>query len=309
MVLLEYRTVGAVVFAPERAIWKPTLWLQRLISAVGETLIQEDDAERAIWDYFFELAPYINRIHAPRTPEVYHLIDTSEYVLERLVSSKIHDIQFREKFQFIIYPLVGLYYGYTYKGRYFLRPQPKRYYEGFHKDPGQYERLKEVVDWMLLKESEWQNHPLVQEHFEENPDIELVHLAAVIILLHDIVRYQVHNLIYTCDDRYVNLYHKYVGRYTSAESPYYRVDRTMQKRLDSPVIYHGATHNFIGHTLCGFPKLKGYNIRSARDLSGDGMEWYKAYLELNKKLVEPEKQQENLIRGLPVEAKKRSRAK
>jgi len=91
MVLMDYRTIGNSFIYPERMIWKPAVWLQQWITHSGLRLIPENDGERAIWKYHFVLAPYINRIHNPRTEENHSLISTCEYVLKMLATSKIAD--------------------------------------------------------------------------------------------------------------------------------------------------------------------------------------------------------------------------
>lgn len=295
MVLLQYRTVGAAFIYPERLICRPFVWLQRAISSSGRKLIPKEDGEHAIWEYFFELAVYINRFHVPQTEAVYKLINSSEFILKKLSSNaNIRDEYFNNEIQYLIYPLTGFYYSTIYKSKYFLRPQTKRYYEGLHKDPNQVKKLKQIVGYFLEKELEWGKHPQVIEYLKLNPDIELTHIASVIILLHDILRYQIFNLEYHCEDKYVKLYHNYVERYTGEDSPYFKVDRQMQRRLDNPIIYHGATHNFIGHSLCGFPKLKGYNIRVTRQLKVEGKGWWPSYKAICKKILPEDKQRELL---------------
>lgn len=296
MVLLEYRTIGASFIYPERLIWKPADWLQRIIGKTGQSLIPENDGEHAIWQYYFVLAPYINRLHAPRTREVYRLIDTAEYVLQTLAEKKIEDDVFREDKQYAIYPLVSLFYVYSYKGRYFLKPQTKRYYEGLFKDPSQVVKLKEVVNWSIAKEKKWTGNDLVQQFIEEHPDIELVQIASVAILLQEILRYQIHNLEFTCDDRHVNLYYEYVKRYVADDSPSHRVDSNMRKRFNNPIIGHGYNINFFGHRLCNFAKLPNYSISKAEYLKYEPPGWYEAFCALNKTLVPLEKQQEVLER-------------
>lgn len=296
MVLLEYRTIGVSFIYPERLIWKPAEWLQQIISKTGRSLIPLSDGEHAIWQYYFVLAPYINHLHAPRTKEVFGLIDTSEYVLETLVGKKIKDPVFRDEKQYAIYPLVSLFYAYSFKGRYYLKPQPKRYEKGLYKDPVQVAKLKQIVDWSIKKEKKWAENASVLQFIKDRPDIELVQIASVTILLQDILRYQIHNIEFTCDDRYVNLYYGYVTRYVVEDSPLHRVDNNMRKRFNNPIIGHGYNINFFGHRLCNFKKLPNYSIGKAEYLKSEAPGWYDAFLELNKKIVPPEQQQEMLDR-------------
>lgn len=299
IVLQDLRSFMAFVSYPERKIWKPAVWLQQAISKSGRKLIPEDDGEHGIWVYHFVLAPFINKIHAPHTEEVYPLIDAADFVLKALATNKIADKDLREKNRYIIYPLVALYYQYSYKGRYSPIPGGNRFDKGLYKDPVQYLHLQQVVDWSLKLEGEWQSNLLVEEYMQDNPDIEILQLASTALLLHDIIYYQIHNLQLTCEDRYLNLYFEYVTRYRAEDSPYYKVDRKVQKRLDPPVLYHGGRINFFGHRLCGLPKLPAYNIRSAKELGGEGPGWYDSFVELNKKLVPMENQQDNLTRVDP----------
>lgn len=296
IVLMDFRAVGHRIFYPERMIWKPAVWLQKLITFTGLRYIPEDDGERAVWAYHFVLAPYINRVHAPHNRAVYPLIDTSKYVLETLVTYPCADKNFNHKNKYIIYPLVSLYYQFSYKRRYFVKPSPKVYYEGLYKDPEQYNMLKQVVEWALTMESEWADHPKVVDHMKNKPMIELTHLVSVSLLLHDIILYQIHNLIFTCDDRHLDLYYEYVTRYRAEGSPYYRVDDQTQSRFDNPVIYHGAPINFFGHSLCGRPKLPAFNVRTTWGLKGEGPGWYESFIELNRKLHTKEEQQKILER-------------
>jgi len=198
--------------------------------------------------------------------------------------------------KYIIYPLVTFYYQWIYGSRYSLTPSPDWYYKGLYQDSQQYRYLKQVVDWAIKMENEWPQHPTVVQYMRENPDIALIHLASVGLTLHEIINYQIHHLEFTCNDRYVNLYYEYVTRYRAKNSPYYRVSRQLQKSLDHALILHGEVINFFGHRLCNFPILPGYNITSVRSLGGEGPGWYKAFLELNKRLVPKQRQQEVLTR-------------
>jgi hypothetical protein len=296
MVLLEYRTIGVSFMYPERLIWKPAEWMQHLISKTGQSLIPESDGEHAIWQYYFVLAPYVNRLHAPRTREVHRLIDTAEYVLETLAEKEIKDEVFRDDKQYSIYPLVSLFYVYSYCGRYFLVPQTKCYYEGLYKDPAQAAKLKQIVDWSIIKEKKWAENAPVRRFIQDHPNIELVQIASVAILLQEILRYQIHNLEFACDDKHVNLYYEYVNRYVAEDSPSRRVDSKMRKRFNNPIIGHGYNINFFGHRLCNFKKLPNYSISKAEYLKSEAPGWYNAFLELNKRLVPPAKQREVLER-------------
>lgn len=270
-----------------------------MISHSGRKLIPEDDAEHAIWEYHFVLAPYINRIHAPHNEAVYPLIDACKFVLETLATKEMEDVDLRTKNKYIIYPLVALYYEYSFMGIYFVKPQVRCYTEGLYKDREQYEYLQQVVDWTVRLEDEWARYPEVMEYMEKNPDIHLIQLASTVLLLHDILYYQIHNLEFTCENSYLNLYYKYIQKYLADESPYHRVDRQLQKSFDPPVIYHGDKINFFGHRLCDRPKLPAYNIREVSDLGWEGPGWYEAFKTLNKILIPREKQEENMTKRDP----------
>lgn len=295
-VLIDFRSIGYRFIYPERLIWRPASLLQDLITTTGLNLIPESDGERGIWKYQFVLVPYINRLHLPHTKEVYRLIETSEEILETLLTKEIEDKDFDQKYKYITYPLVTLYYFYSYKSQYFLEPGPKRYYEGFYKDPIQYEKLKLVVDWALQMEEEWARYPEVLDFMEQNPMIELSHIASVALLLQEILEYQIQHLLFTCDDKYLKLNWEAVTRYSADDSPYHEVGPDQGGRFKAPVIYHGTRINFFGHRLCQLPKLPYYEIRHVNYLKGEGPGWYHAFIELNKRLLPPEQQQENLER-------------
>jgi hypothetical protein len=299
MVLADFRTFTLRFIYPERSIWKPAVWLQQLISASGRRLVPVNDAEHAIWVYHFELAPFINRIHAPHNEAVYPLIDACEFVLETLATKEMADTELRTKNKYIIYPLVALYYQYSYKGKYYVKPSPWRYEKGLYKDPAQYTYLQQVVEWMIAMEEEWAVQPLVMEYMRTNPDIHLIQYVATALLLHEILHYQIHNHELTCEDRYFDLYYQYIEKYHGKDSPYHRVEQRMQRQFDHPVILHGDLINFFGHRLCGRPKLQAYNIRKAGKLKSYGPGWYEAFVALNRKLVPAEEQEANLIKRDP----------
>jgi hypothetical protein len=299
MVLMDCRTMGNFLIYPERMIWKPAVWLQQLITTTGLRLIPKNDGERAIWKYHFVLAPYINRIHAPHSKDVHTLIRTCEDVLETLATKTLADQDLNSKNKYIIYPLVTLYYQWSYHYRYSLNISPEVLYQGLYKDPKQYHYLQQVVEWSVKMEEEWQQHPAVTKYMRKHPDIELVQIVSVTLTLHEIILYQIHNLKFTCNDRYLNLYYDYVIRYCAKDSPYYRVDKNMKMSFDPPVLFHGTTINFFGHRLCNKPRLPAYTICTVRDLGGEGPGWYDAFIELNKRLVPKERQQEVLDRFEP----------
>ncbi len=299
MVLMDFRAVGVVSFYPERAVWKPAVWLQQWIMSAGMHYLPEKDSERAIWKYHFILAPYINRIHAPRSKAVYPLIETSESILESLANGTMADTELAAKDKYIVFSMTAFYYQYVYGFRYSFMPSTW-YEEGLSKDQEQYEHLKQVVEWSVKLEKEWQQHSEILAYMRKNPEIELAHIVGVSLLLHEIIWYQIYNLLFTCEDRYLDLFYTYINKYTDDDSPYFRVDRKLQKSFNNPVIYHGEEINFFGHRLCQRPKFPGYNIREIGSL-GPNLGWYDSFLILNKRLVPEEKQQEVLDRFEPWE--------
>lgn len=289
MVLMDLRTLGHVFFYPERVIWKPAVKLQEIISSSGKALIPRDDGEQGVWGYHFTLAPYINRIHAPETKDINKLIKTSEFVLDHLGWSNIKDPNFSRYNKYIIYPLVALYYSFSYKAKYISKPSPSRYYDGLFRDKIQVEFLKKIVDASVHMEQSSKEFDKVRMHIFERPELQLINLVSTALMAREILYYQIHNLEFTCDGKWLSIYYKYVDRYNTETSTLTGVDQDLKRSFDKALLYHGSRINFFGHALCGLPKLPAFNIDSVTDLKFEGPGWYESFEELSKALLPREK--------------------
>lgn len=297
-VILDYRTIGAALLFPENLIWKPLVWLQRLVVTIGRSLIPDNDGEHGIWLYYFELAPYINVLHAPATSEMYHLISTAEFTLQTLAEKEITDENFREFNQYQIYTITSFYYNFSYLKKYILDLQPKVYTEGLFHDPKQYEFIKSIVDKYIEKEQEWPQNPLISKYVKEHPDFELIHISTALLLVRNIIYYQINNRKYACNDHYVNIYYEYAERFYGDNTPYHKVDNDLQDKFWHVVGAGSRWENFFGHRLCDKPRLPAYSIHTLASLTRDSHDflWDDAFIDLTKKLVPVEKQQDVLER-------------
>lgn len=296
MVLRDFRVMGARVKVPEHWIWKPLVWLQEEVMSRGMVYIPETDGERGIWEYYGTLAPYISRMHRPYSQDVYSLINSSRQVLRDLATKPMADQELVDKDRYLLFSLSIFYYQYIFNGQYTVVPSPDSYHKGYYKDPQEYHYLQQLVDWSVLLEKEWSNHPQVGEYMQSHPRMELSHIVGVCRLLHEILEYKIQNILFSCDDRYLDLYYHYRRWYEGKGSPRWKVPRSLSNSMDLPVIWQGDILNFFGNRLCNRSKLSGFYFSDVGILDSYNHSWLRSFVLLNRKLVPPERQTEVLER-------------
>lgn len=293
IVLRDIRSGIRPFSKPHRIIWKPFDWLQELISYSGRKLIPEDDGEHGIWEYHLFLQTYVDQIYAPKTAYAVTLNRKSFFILQSLATKRIADKKFRERDKYLIYPFTALMYEHTNLRKYNLKYGYDRFYK-FYKDPGQYEETQQVVNWSMQLEHQWERYPAVTSIIADNPDTEVIQIMSTVLLLHQIIYYQIHNLEFTCEDKYLLAYWEYVLRFVSDDSPYHYASERLRKTARKLVLYLGDRINFFGHRLCNLKRLPAYSIKHVDQLGGEGPDWYDLFQELNRRLVAEEDQEENL---------------
>ena len=291
-VILDLRVWAARFVYPERAVCRPLVWLQRAVSRAGRRLIPETDGEHALWQYYFEVSPYATRTHDPRSEEILRLIATCEDVLESLPRKEMADPILREKNRYLVHTMTAFYYCWTYSSKYCVGRHSWRcsHYEyGFFEDRSQYDLLRRMVDDLVAAEAEWPKHPQVTEYVGAHPDFELIHIGTVILLLREVVEFQMQNIEFTCGDLHVEQFYRYSKRLLAKDSPYRRVNKQMRQSFRKAIVWHGPETRFVGHRLCGWEQLPSYDITSLQKLVYEPFAWDLAYIRLVKKLLPPER--------------------
>ncbi len=270
--------------------------LQQMIGKVCFSFIPNDDGERYIWQYYFIIEPYLTPIRNPRSEKVYDLIATDEAIMEHLVQGKMADKKLAAKERYLVFSMTVFHYQFAFKRRYTIHPHPNSYDKGYFQDPQQFAYMKQVADWSVQMEQEWQGHPEVLEYMKKHPQIELAHIVGVVRILHEVVMYKIQHLLFTCEDKYLDHYYRYRHWYHGADSPLRRLPEKWDDKMVVPVVLHGAVINFFGNRICNRSKFPEGSWWDLLEFGANGQDWVASFILLTRRLVPKEQQQEVLER-------------
>lgn len=202
----EYFVLNKVIFfyskltnhfiKPDKALFQPFVAMHRSLTKQGFKYIPENDAERAVWKYMFDLYFYSRLMYIPAierkglpsyTDDIYHLMDDSYAVLHSLANDPMADEQMNNSDKILSFLNVSMYYGFFHASSLTPRSIAKGF-DYFAVDEELPKRNYELLEYLKRFRKEWKSNPMLKSKIKNNPNNILAYLFSVdsyaVYLLH-----------------------------------------------------------------------------------------------------------------------------
>lgn len=214
----EYYVAGQVVnglrvilntyLHPDNLIVRPANMLQQWIYDVGTSYLPKDDGEIGIWMHTWFIYPYTKKNLKPYgtkndklSPGMIALLDKMWFAIETVATKPIADEKMKVQHYYRNFP--AMLFDYCID---------EGYYAGKHlgslkflkNDPVQIDRSKKIVKWIYDLKKKWSLNIATNEFVKQNPKVEAILSACLIIELHDIFFAEIASKQFSCDKPYVN---------------------------------------------------------------------------------------------------------
>ncbi|MFZ5997811.1 MAG: hypothetical protein ACOYW7_10025 [Nitrospirota bacterium] len=212
-----YRKMLSLLIKVDNPIMSPLNSLQETIYNKGISYIPENDGERAVWKYNFDLYFYGRGFYLPNdgTPETINavsplrkkILDDTYNVIETLATKPIADREMNET-RYKIFPLIAAFYG---SNQYYYFGNEAHYSRGIRliEDTEKIGRVKKIVYWLVDLRQAWDSNKspwILNEIRTKEPQIEMFYYDALIHATQNILVRQLADLEFSCEGYYTKLY-------------------------------------------------------------------------------------------------------
>ncbi len=255
--LLSYE-MGMLKFFrdPGSLIMLPIDKLQKKMIQEAEVLLPKNDGEIDIFRFHTLLYPYASREYHPNDSKSLEIADLTFNILEGLSIKSIADPKVDKYDRYLFQTLTVYYYALGHLFRYNqicdFGPDTSR---AFFKDPAEYARLQQIVQWLIDAHQTWQKYPEINTYMNEHPKMSVRHYTMISLFLKEMTWYEIMNLKFRCDSETLALAWNYFYYYKDHYEQFYLQRDKYFSQFQNLAIWSSDALDKFGHYLCGYPRL------------------------------------------------------